>query len=82
MLEKRDWDGFAKRLLRNIENGEPELCESSYEMPASHYLDEDRWKREIEVIFKRQPLILAMSCELPEPNSFRTSLAGFGALNR
>lgn len=71
MLTKDDWNDAAKRLLKNIENDSPELDKGTYEVPASYYFDNDRWKREIEVIFKRQPLILALSCELPERNSFK-----------
>jgi len=71
MLTKQDWNDAAKRLLSIIENNAPELGDSSYEVPVSHYIDEDRWKREINLIFKKQPLLLALSCELAEPNSYK-----------
>jgi carnitine monooxygenase subunit len=71
MLEKHDWDNLAKRLLDNVEKGARELYETSYEMPVSYYADETRWKREVDLIFKRKPLILAFGCELAEPNSYR-----------
>jgi phenylpropionate dioxygenase-like ring-hydroxylating dioxygenase large terminal subunit len=71
MLEKSDWDQAAKRLLNNIENETRELADSPYEAPVSYYCDQERWQREIDVIFKRLPLILAMSCELAEPNSYK-----------
>lgn len=71
MLTCQDWNDAAKRLLNIIETGTPELDEGTYEVPVSHYIDERRWKQEIEVIFKRQPLILALGCELAEPNSYK-----------
>ena len=71
MLAKKDWDDAAKRLLNNIEGNTPELAEGTYEVPVAHYRDAGRWRREIEVIFKRQPLILALSCELAELNSYK-----------
>src|SRR3546814_14967777 len=40
-------------------------------MPVSYYSDEDRWNREIEFIFKKKPIILALSCELADPNSYK-----------
>jgi len=71
MLTRQDWNEAAKRLLGIIENKAPELGASTYEVPVSHYLDADRWKREIDLIFKKQPLLLALSCELAEPNSYK-----------
>ena len=71
MLTKKAWDDAAKRLLNNIENNTPELGQDTYEVPVSYYVDEDRWKREIDIIFKKQPLVLALSCELAEPNSYK-----------
>lgn len=71
MITTNDWNDAAKRLLANIENGTPELGEGTFEVPVSLYLDEDRWTREIDTVFKRQPMILAMSCELPGPNSYK-----------
>jgi phenylpropionate dioxygenase-like ring-hydroxylating dioxygenase large terminal subunit len=35
------------------------------------YLDADRWQREVDAIFRRLPLALALSSELPEPNSYK-----------
>ena len=71
MLTNQDWNDAAKRLLGIIEQKTPELDDSSYEVPVSYYFDESRWKREIDVIFKKLPLILALSCELAEPNSYK-----------
>lgn len=70
MLDKDDWDRLAKRALHCIESGEREFYDNSCEFPASTYTDEDRWKREVEFIFKRKPVVLAFSSELAEPNSY------------
>jgi phenylpropionate dioxygenase-like ring-hydroxylating dioxygenase large terminal subunit len=40
-------------------------------VPARNYLDEDRARLEREKIFKRLPLMLAMSCELPKAGDYR-----------
>src|SRR3546814_1223818 len=71
MLTTQDWNAAAKRLLNNVESGTRELPTNSYEMPVSYYSDEDRWNREIEFIFKKKPIILALSCELAAPNSYK-----------
>src|SRR3546814_13819530 len=71
MLTTQDWTAAAKRLLNNVESGTRELPTNSYEMPVSYYSDEDRWNREIAFIFKKKPIILALSCELADPNSYK-----------
>jgi phenylpropionate dioxygenase-like ring-hydroxylating dioxygenase large terminal subunit len=40
-------------------------------IPANHYLDEGRAKLERDKIFKRVPLMLAASCELPKPGDYK-----------
>ncbi|MEJ2090204.1 MAG: aromatic ring-hydroxylating dioxygenase subunit alpha, partial [Gammaproteobacteria bacterium] len=41
-------------------------------VPASHYHDEARWQLEMDRVFKRMPLMLAMSCELKKTGDFKT----------
>jgi len=48
-------------------NQEPGVCR----VPASNYFDRDRWRLEMDRIFKRMPLLLAMSCELPAPGDYK-----------
>ena len=45
-------------------------------IPASYYYDRDRWQQEMDLVFKRMPLMLAFSCELREPNSYRAMDVG------
>jgi nitrite reductase/ring-hydroxylating ferredoxin subunit len=71
MLEKIDWDCFAKRVLHCIDTGERELYPGTYEVPVANYVNEERWKREVDVLFKKRPVVLGFSCELAEPNSYR-----------
>lgn len=44
--------------------------------PVASYVDRDRQARERELFFKRYPLVIATSCELPEPGDFTTSQIG------
>jgi nitrite reductase/ring-hydroxylating ferredoxin subunit len=41
-------------------------------VPAASYVDPERWRLEVDRIFKRLPLALAFSSELREPGAFRT----------
>ena len=39
-------------------------------IPASDYTDNKRWAIEKNKLFHRLPLLVAMSCELPEEGSY------------
>lgn len=43
---------------------------STMRMPVEAYLDADRYRYEVDQIFRRLPLALALSLELPEPNNY------------
>ena len=42
-----------------------------YEVPADHYVDEERWQQEVDLIFKRLPLMLATTAELPNMHDYK-----------
>ena len=52
--------------------GTIDLVEHVMKLPASVYTDPDRFKVEVDRIFKRLPLMLAPSCEIPNPGDFKT----------
>ena len=45
-------------------------------VPVGNYFEPDRWKQEIDKIFKRVPLMLAMTAELKEPGDYKAMNAG------
>lgn len=58
-----------------------ELVDEVVAVPASDYTDEARFELEKEKIFKRLPLMVAPSCELPEPGCFKAmEIAGIPVL--
>jgi len=59
---------------RNIAHVKAETIDQEpgvFRVPASHYLERERFEREIERVWKRAPLMLALSSELREPGDFR-----------
>ena len=40
--------------------------------PVSAYLDPERWERERELLFRRRPSIIGLSCELTGPGAYTT----------
>lgn len=54
---------------------------SEYRQPVSHYIDREHLARERDLLFRRQPLVVAASSELEKPGDFRTmEIDGISAL--
>ncbi len=61
----------AERMLHFVETKTTDQAADILRVPVANYLDEDRYQREIERIFNRLPLMLALTIELPEPNDYK-----------
>jgi nitrite reductase/ring-hydroxylating ferredoxin subunit len=51
--------------------GTTHLTESVTSIPVSNYFDPERWQREVDLVFKRLPLLIATSAEIRDPNSYK-----------
>ena len=60
----------ARRGLAHRAAGTQDQAERVVEIPVSDYIDPDRWRAEMDGVFKRLPLVVAASCELREPHSY------------
>ena len=61
----------AEKLLHFVETRTTDQTGTVMEVPVADYLDHARWEREVETIFKRLPLMLAFTIELPEKGDFK-----------
>ena len=59
------------RLAEHVRNKTTDQAEGTWEEPVENYYDEELFKAEIELIFKRIPLPLALSAELPGKNTYK-----------
>ena len=62
---------MAERTIAHNKAGTVHLTESVTTIPASNYFDPERWQREVDMIFKRVPLLLAMTAEIKEFNTYK-----------
>jgi len=62
---------MAQATMAHNKAGTVSLTESQTRIPATNYFDPVRWQQEVDMIFKRVPLLLATSAELTEPNSYK-----------
>jgi len=70
-MDYRTIGDVAETMLNYVAQGRTFQSARVTTVPATHYTDAQRWSREMELIFKRVPLMLALSAELPEPGSFK-----------
>jgi phenylpropionate dioxygenase-like ring-hydroxylating dioxygenase large terminal subunit len=61
----------AKQLLDLLQHPTMAVADEMRELPASVYADEDRWRREREVLFGKLPLMAALAGELPNPGDWK-----------
>lgn len=62
---------IAERMLHFVESRTTDQASATMRVPVENYLDPQRWEQEKERVFKRLPLMLALSIELPEKNDFK-----------
>jgi nitrite reductase/ring-hydroxylating ferredoxin subunit len=62
---------MAKEGIAHAQAGTLRQADSIYSVPAQNYHNPQRWQLEMERVFKRMPLMLAFSAELPEPGDYK-----------
>lgn len=62
---------MTKRVLEQGRLGHEPLTESVTTIPASNYYDPARWQREVDLLFKRIPIVVGYTAELREPHSYK-----------
>jgi phenylpropionate dioxygenase-like ring-hydroxylating dioxygenase large terminal subunit len=72
---------MARRNIAHVKADTIDQEPAVLRVPASHYLERARFERELERIWKRVPLMLALSSELRAPGDFRAlEVAGIPVL--
>jgi phenylpropionate dioxygenase-like ring-hydroxylating dioxygenase large terminal subunit len=60
----------ARRLLANVDAGTSDQSDRQMAVPAAAYRDADRWELEMEHVFRRSPLVVALSCDVRNPGDY------------
>jgi phenylpropionate dioxygenase-like ring-hydroxylating dioxygenase large terminal subunit len=61
----------AEIMLDYVENKQTFQTDSTFKVPTQSYTDPDQFKAEMELVFKRVPLMLAFTAELPKPGDYK-----------
>jgi len=62
----------GKRVLANVDADRGDYTDAMLRVPAADYLDPDLFAREVEAVFRRSPIMVALACDIPEPGDFTT----------
>ena len=57
---------------KHSDAGTMEYVDNILEIPAANYYDADIWQKEVDLIFKRTPLVLGVSKEMPNPGDYKS----------
>src|SRR5271156_6406371 len=68
---RQDAFDVMARLIEHYRNKSTDQAPDQWREPVRNYRDPDLWEREIKEVFRTVPLPLAMSCELPEPGTYK-----------
>jgi phenylpropionate dioxygenase-like ring-hydroxylating dioxygenase large terminal subunit len=63
---------LGRRVLANVNADRGDWAESVMEIPAEQYRDPERYEREIEAAFRRNPIMVALAVDIPNPGDFTT----------
>jgi phenylpropionate dioxygenase-like ring-hydroxylating dioxygenase large terminal subunit len=67
----------AEILLDYFEHNKTFQTDKIMVVPAASYTDPEQWRAEINLIFKRVPLMLALTCEMPKAGDYK-AMEGVG----
>lgn len=81
LMQNAELARIIRHSVKHARDNTFEQYDEVLRVPAKNYTDEGRFKQEVDGIFKRLPLMLAPSCEIPNPGDFKTmELAGIPIL--
>ena len=62
----------GRRVLANVDADRGDYASGMLRVPVADYLDPDLFAREVEAIFRRKPIMVALTCDVPDPGDYTT----------
>jgi phenylpropionate dioxygenase-like ring-hydroxylating dioxygenase large terminal subunit len=63
---------LGKRVLANVDADRGDYLPDMLRVPVAEYRDVELFDREVEVAFRRNPIMVALTCDIPNPGDFTT----------
>lgn len=71
MDRAEEYNAIAERIVAHHQNDTTDQADAIMAVPVISYSDPQRWEREVEAIFKRLPVMVALTCEMPKPGDYK-----------
>tara|TARA_B100000378_G_C18049976_1_gene413018 strand:+ start:344 stop:1516 length:1173 start_codon:yes stop_codon:yes gene_type:complete len=71
MNRKEEYNIIAEKVVGHFQNNTTDQTKDILTIPTSDYTDKDRWKKEIDEIFLKLPLMLSLAIEIPNPGDYK-----------
>jgi len=68
------------RAATHLKNGTTDFADHCLRVPAQHYLSREQLAREVDALFRKEPLLVGLTPDAPTPGSYFTHEAGDTAL--
>ncbi|BFM08299.1 aromatic ring-hydroxylating oxygenase subunit alpha [Halioxenophilus aromaticivorans] len=72
MSIQENYNRIITRMIEHVDDGTTDQADSTMQVPVDSYLNEDQYQREMELIFRRKPVLIGLSHELPKPGDYKT----------
>ena len=60
------------KMIEHVDNGTTDRAKDVFEVPVSAYTDPDNYRREMDLIFRKVPIFVGLSHEIPESGDYKT----------
>ena len=70
-LDRDEALSLMDRLAAHLRDGTTDMAPKQRRVPIDYYRDPELWEREMETVFRRIPLPVALSAELPRPGDYK-----------
>jgi phenylpropionate dioxygenase-like ring-hydroxylating dioxygenase large terminal subunit len=71
MDRAEEYNAIAERIVAHHRNDTTDQADDILEVPVSSYTDPLRWRREVDILFKHLPVLVALTCEMPRPGDYK-----------
>ena len=72
MTIAENYNRIVARIIDNVDNKTTDQAEGTLSVPSKAYTDPDLWQQEMDLIFKKVPVFVALTQELPNAGDYKT----------
>lgn len=72
MTVAQNYNRLIARLLDDVDNNTTDQTTGTLTVPSKNYTDPELWEKEMELIFKKVPVFVALTQEIPKAGDYKT----------